>query len=304
MIQEIKDKLKEKNINDTSINKYVRDLILLNNKNDNINDLKFLKNTENIDKYIENDKYKDITKRNYYNSLNVIILLYPKYKKLQEYYYNKFLEYNDKIKANGSMSEEKKNNMINYNELLDILENLKNKVDEFKEKDKLDKKEYNILLQYLILSLYLKISPRRNKDYINMFIPLKKLKLMNDKLNYLFINKSKFIFNNYKTSKIYNEQVIDINNDLMDVIKLYLKYHPLYHNKDNDLIPFLVNYKGLHLKNINSINEVLNKINKNINSTMIRHSYITYQFKDQDEKSKKIAHDMGHSQKMQKEYIV
>jgi len=103
------------------------------------------------------------------------------------------------------MSEEKKNNMINYNELLDILENLKNKVDEFKEKDKLDKKEYNILLQYLILSLYLKISPRRNKDYINMFIPLKKLKLMNDKLNYLFINKSKFIFNNYKTSKIYNE---------------------------------------------------------------------------------------------------
>jgi len=66
----------------------------------------------------------------------------------------------------------------------------------------------------------------------------------------------------------------------MDVIKLYLKYHPLYHNKDNDLIPFLVNYKGLHLKNINSINEVLNKINKNINSTMIRHSYITYQFKD------------------------
>jgi len=82
MIQEIKDKLKEKNINNTSINKYVRDLILLNNKNDNINDLKFLKNTENIDKYIENDKYKDITKRNYYNSLNVIILLYPKYKKL------------------------------------------------------------------------------------------------------------------------------------------------------------------------------------------------------------------------------
>jgi integrase len=82
MIQEIKDKLKNKNINETSINKYVRDLILLNNKNDNINDLKFLKNTENIDKYIENDKYKDITKRNYYNSLNVITLLYTKYKKL------------------------------------------------------------------------------------------------------------------------------------------------------------------------------------------------------------------------------
>jgi len=31
MIEEIKNKLLEKNINDTSINKYIRDLILLNN---------------------------------------------------------------------------------------------------------------------------------------------------------------------------------------------------------------------------------------------------------------------------------
>lgn len=89
----------------------------------------------------------------------------------------------------------------------------------------------------------------------------------------------------------------------MNVIKLYYNHHPLKNNNE-PIIPFLVNYKGNHLKNNNSINEIFMKINKNINSTMIRHSYITHTFKDENEKSKKIAKEMGHSQTMQKEYIV
>lgn len=206
MINEIKEKLKDKKINDTSINKYIRDTILLNG-NKEYNDLKFLKDIKNIDNYIENnDKYKITTKRNYYNSLNVILSLYPKYNKLKEYYYDKFNEYNDKLKLNnGKLSDEKKDKYIEYSELLKILDEYKNKVNELKNKDNLNKNEYNLLLEYLTLSLYLLQSPRRNKDYLNMYIIKSKSKLIDNNKNYLIINKNKFIFNDYKTSKIYNE---------------------------------------------------------------------------------------------------
>ena len=206
MIQEIKDKLKEKNINDTSINKYIRDTILLNGNKDYDN-LNFLKDIKHIDNYIENnEKYKITTKRNYYNSLNVILSLYPKYNKLKEYYYDKFDEYNNKLKLNnGKISDDKKDKYIEYPELLKILDEYKNKVDEIKNKDILNKNEFNLLLEYLTLSLYLLQPPRRNKDYLNMYIIKSKSKLIDNNKNYLIINKSKFIFNDYKTAKIYNQ---------------------------------------------------------------------------------------------------
>lgn len=306
MISDITLKLKEKGLNDTSINKYIRDLILLNN-NKEFKNLNFLKNTDKIYKYIDIDEYKITTKRNYYNSINVILLLYaPKFKKLQNIYYNRFVEYNDIIKnLNGKLSDDKQDKYIDYIEILNIYEDLKKKIIkmDFNNAIKLDKYEYNILLEYLTLSLYILQSPRRNKDYLEMYIIKEKSKLLNNNMNYLLIDNAKFIFNNYKTSKIYNQQIIDVNDELLNIIKLYYKFHPLK-NSDHDIIPFIVSYKGTHLNNNNSINEILSKINKNLNSTMIRHSFITYTFKDNNIKSRNIASDMGHSQYMQNNYII
>jgi hypothetical protein len=82
---------------------------------------------------------------------------------------------------------------------------------------------------------------------------------------------------------------------MINVLNIYLKYHPLYNNSNLDVIPLLVNYKGNHLNNINSINIILSKINPNFNTTMIRHSYLGYEFNDIDEKSKNISYNMCHS---------
>ncbi len=90
---------------------------------------------------------------------------------------------------------------------------------------------------------------------------------------------------------------------MMDIIKIYYKFHPL-RDVDNYIIPFLVSYNGNHLKLNNSINEILRKINKNFNSTMFRHSYISYNFKDSNIKSKLTAENMGHSQILQRQYII
>jgi hypothetical protein len=71
--------------------------------------------------------------------------------------------------------------------------------------EKINKYEYNILLEYLIFSLYILQEPRRNKDYLEMYIVKDKIKLLNNDLNYLLLDNGKFIFNTYKTSKIYNQ---------------------------------------------------------------------------------------------------
>ena len=306
MIKDITLKFKEKGLSDSSINKYIRDLILINNGKD-FKNLNFLKNTDKIYKYIDIDEYKIQTKRNYYNSINSVLLLYaPKFKKLQNIYYNKFVEYNELIKSNGNkLSDDKQDKYIDYTDILKLYEDLKNKIIkmDYNNAEKINKYEYNILLEYLIFSLYILQEPRRNKDYLEMYIIKDKIKLLNNDVNYLLLDNGKFIFNTYKTSKIYNQQIIDINKELLDVIKLYFKFHPLK-DVDNNTIPLIVSYKGLHLNNNNSINEILSKIDKNLNSTMIRHSYITYMFKDNNIKSKNISYAMGHSQQMQNNYII
>ena len=306
MINELITKLKDKNLNDTSINKYIRDLILLN-KNKEFKNINFLKNTDQIYKYIDLGDYQPTTKRNYYNSINCILsLLAPKYKKLQKIYYNKFLEYKEIIlNINNKLSPDKEKKYIDYTDILNIYEEFKNKIQkiDYNNKTVLNKDEYNILLEFLILSLYILQEPRRNKDYLLMYIVKDKKILLPSNYNYLFIDEKKFSFNNYKTSKIYNNQTIDINNEMMDIIKIYYKFHPLK-DVNNYIIPFLVSYKGNHLNLNNSINEILSKINKNFNSTMIRHSYITYIFKDSNIKSKLTAEKMGHSQNLQRQYII
>ena len=66
-------------------------------------------------------------------------------------------------------------------------------------------------------------APRRNIDYSLMKISNN---MSDHKFNYLDIDKKKFIFNNYKTNGTYNSVVIKIEDELMQVISLYLSNHP------------------------------------------------------------------------------
>jgi hypothetical protein len=66
------------------------------------------------------------------------------------------------------------------------------------------------------------------KHMLNMIKDYKKLSndMKDDKFNYLDIHKQQFIFNNYKTQGKYNSVVIKIEDELMQVISLYLSNHP------------------------------------------------------------------------------
>ena len=164
-------------------------------------------------------------------------------------------------------------------------------------KRKIDKATFNKLLNYFILSLYTLINPRRNKDYSLMKIASN---TDNDNYNYLMIDKKnmKFILNKYKTDKKYHSVEIDVPDDLIEVIQLYLKYHPLkaeLKKKDYD-IPFLVDEQGKGLKNSTEITKILNKVfGKQISSSMLRNIFLTDKYGDVMDKLKSDVKHMGTS---------
>lgn len=306
---ELFQKLKDKNLSDKSTNLYVKYLINLNNK-EPFNNLMFLKNTDDILKKLEN--YSDNTKKTILSAITSILSLYNDksvYKKLHKFYFELMMnKANDMKNIDSNIKTEKENkNWIEWEEIITIRERLKNEILEFIDNKIISVAQYNKLLSLLVLSLYTMIPPRRNVDFIEMFFINHNKDTLDSNKNYLdYINK-KFIFNNYKTNKKYGLQSLEIPNNLLEIINLYLKHHPL--NPDKKLLfkkniefRFLVFSDGSPF-NLNSTTRLLNKLfdGKRIGSSMLRHIYLSSKYNIDEMKTD--ADAMGHSLMEQKSYM-
>jgi integrase len=160
--------------------------------------------------------------------------------------------------------------------------------------------EYSKLLNFMVLSLYTLTPPRRNEDYLRMIIAPEG----DDKAkNYLDFSGKQFIFNSFKTSKQYPEQKIPIPDNLMTVIKMYLRFYPKQPVVDGS--PFLVFSDGSPLDKVNVTTRILNKVfGKKIGVSMLRHSYLTDKYKDVNAEKAKDAEAMGHSLSQQTDYVL
>lgn len=304
MDSKIFENLKNKNISQSSLKLYVNNLKRLN-ENQEIKNFNFLKNVENIIDKIKD--YKPNTRRSYIISIVSLLKQEPKLKKLYDSYYKILMDYNNDLKTNNSKSETQKENWINQDEVLEIYNKIKSDTDGINEKKKITEADYDKLQKYLVLSLYTIQPPRRNIDYQYMLIVNKMTDDLDDKYNYLDLDKKEFHFNNYKTKGTYKCQTTEIKPELMDVINLYLKYHPLKTvlKKKNGIVPFLVNFDGEPYNSNNFITRVLNKIfNKRIGVSMLRSIYLTNKFGDKVKELNDTAHDMGTSSNtIQNQYI-
>ncbi len=295
------------NLSENSINLYIRNITKLNG-NGTLKNLNFLKDTENILEKLE--KYKDNTKRTYL--ISIVSCLTPvkdKFKKIHKIYYDKMVSKANEIESEpkGEKSETQKENWVSMDDIRNKREDLKKEIELFKDNKKISESEYEKLLQYLILSLYTLQSPRRNQDYLLMNVVKEyNEKMANDK-NYLDLTNKKFVFLKHKTSAKYPSISIDINDELFQIINIYLKYHPLISGKITKNLdkPFLVTYESKILNNSNQITRILNKIfGKKIGSSMIRHIFVSDKFKDKLEDMKKTALEMGHTiETQQNDYI-
>ena len=302
MLELAKKLREEKKVAESTANAYIRAMYLLNGKQPYKN-LTFLKNTSAIADLVS--KYAESTIKTIYASIVSVLSLFkdkPTYKKVYQHYYDLMMGKIVEAKQNESSDKTQKqtDNWITWDEVQKKVADLREKVAEFKSNKSITSQQYESLLHYLIVSLYTETQPRRNQDYLDMYVAKKQP--TETEHNYVVLTKTKptsFVFNKFKTSKKYGQQTLEVPETLANVISEYLKFHPL---KKNASYKFLVSYDGTPVTAVNAITRVLNKIfGKRVGSSMLRHIFLStkYDIKEME----KDANAMGHSVEEQKKYM-
>jgi len=281
-----------RNITETSKNIYSKNLIRLND-GEPIKNYNFLKKVDTIMKKIEH--LKPNSRRTYLISIVSTLKKIPELQKIYKIYYDKMMELNKDLKINNTKSETQKENWISQEEVLKIYNEYEEKYLPLLSLKKVNVKQWDDILDFVVLSLYVLNQPRRNKDYQLMKV-IKSNKDLDDdykNFNYYLPSEKKFCFFNYKTGHTYHLQEIDVNEKLQNILLLYLKLHP--HKKTKNYF-LLVDYDGQPLEQVNDITRILNHIFKRkIGVSALRGIYLTDKFKPQMEELKQTATNMGTS---------
>lgn len=273
---------------------------------------KFLKTKVNdIVKYL-NDKSNSV-RRNF--AASIMVALSPKQKNSPTDEYRNTYEVYAKMLTEGQANymESKKDNKMNAKESenwMDFTEIVSLRDNIFKKLKKeginmttkeITKSNFDLLQQYLVLSLYTMLPPRRN-EYATMKIIDKKQysQLDNTELknnNYL-VNLSKLnkMFS-YGSDKVKSKiegghNTVNVPKDLNTVLNLWLHF-----NQSDNL---LVTQQGGLGMTKNQLTLLLNRIfkPKMVSTSMLRKIYLTHMFGDEAErntKKQKIADEMNHT---------
>lgn len=308
MLQLAKHLQDARQVTESTTTQYLQTLFKLNGS-EPFKTLAFLKNTEAVQERI--DTYAPSTQGNQYVTIVSILGDYktkPGYKKAFSYYSERMNEaHKEKNEKDGSgvKTEKQSENWVEWKEVQELLGSLQGKCGDLAILKNITPQHFDCSLSYLVLALYTLIQPRRNQDYLDMYVVKKLPKDAPTDKNYLDLQTHKFVFNKFKTSKKYGQQVIDIPDELMGVINMYLRHHPL--RKSNPKLneyKLLVKADGSPMTVVNSITRILNKIfGKNIGSSMLRHIYLTNKYENDTLERQKDSVAMGHSVSQQGEYI-
>jgi hypothetical protein len=183
---------------------------------------------------------------------------------------------------NQTKTEKEAVNWVTVQEIRDVYDHLKEKVDEMIKNKMIHRNTYVDFLLIALLGGVL-CPPRRSLDYSVM-----KVRNYDESIDN-FLKNSTFYFNQYKTAKKYGEQMLKVPKELLPYIKKWLKFHT------NDYLLFSDNDK--HLSS-SQITKHLNRMfGKQVSVDILRHVYTSNFYKDMPElkKMNQLAADMGHS---------
>jgi len=240
------------------------------NGSEPIESIDFLRDVPRVLKHLE--KYKSSTIRTKLISVVACLKTMDEPELLKEY--SEIVKQINDNTDNTTKSENKEKNWMSKNDIMELWNKYNNEVSTFANKRKITEKQQEILLRFMVLSLYTLISPRRNMDYHKMIIVKKITPDLSNEFNYLDLKNKSFSFRNYKTSKVYAEQNENIPEQLWNVIKIYLKHH----SKECD---FFLCIDNKPLPHSNSITLILNSIfGKKIGCSLLRNIFMTNNFKE------------------------
>ena len=289
-MDEIKKKIKEErsNIKDNSLNAYLSNIrrIFKDIFNNEI-DIKKFNQFIKVKKYL--DELNPATRKNIMTSIIVLLKAYNINKntlKKYEKYFEEIVVNFENNYDNQQKSEKEEKNWITKNELKNKIDDLDKNINKMNLK-KLLKPNKDIIQQHLILKLYTDIPPIRN-DYAQMKVYYNK----NVKgENYIDLTTKKIILNNYKTDKTYGEKQIDLNDNIIKLIKRWVNI------TGNEYL--LINIRDENPMTSNGLTKYINKIfkPKKVSTTILRKLYLSekYPVIHNRKDMKKDAYIMGHS---------
>ena len=259
------DKLKEIIINklkhnrphitESSIKTYISNLVSINKKLNGERDYEFYEHYQPILKYIEKEDMSLQTKKTLLSALYILTHI-KEYRDKMIAYCN---EVNSKYKEQR-LNEKQKEHRITFDEVKEKVEEALNNL---KNNPTLD--NYKLYLASVFSSgIY---SPPRRSEFAN--VKIRDYDINTD--NYLL--KKKIIFNQYKTAKKFGSQTYDIPNEVLPILKRFLKVNTsdyLFTKTDNKTPMSNSDY-----------NRLLNKaFGKSISVDALRSIYLSEKYKD------------------------
>ena len=309
MLQLAKKLMDERKIVESTATQYLQTLYKLAG-GVSFNNLAWTKKYDDVQRIT--DTYSESTQGNQYMVLSSALSLFadkPTYKAAYNHWREKMMEARKAAheKPIHEKSEKQAEEWLTWEDICKKKADIKEDIDSFISNKHITPTQFDKVLQFVILSLYTDIAPRRNQDYLDMYVVKKWNKDMDATKNYYDLATHKFIFNKFKTAKTYGQQIIDVPNTpeapLQQSLALFLKIHPMAKSKAKEF-KLLVKADGSNLNTVNSITRVLNKtFGKKIGSSMLRHIYLSSKYGDTTREMEEDAREMGHSTSVQQEYI-
>ena len=289
MEQQIINILKDKrpNLHQKSIKTYVS---LLNTimKNMGYEDLEDLnKNPGKVIEFLK-EKYENI------NGLKTrlsALFVITENKAYHSYMMDNITKYNEEV-SKQEKNQKQKENWLSTEEIQKIYDDLETKTKPLWKRRDLTTKEILKVQDFVILSLFTLIPPRRAMDYIEFKIN----NINTNQDNY--IKGNNLIFNTFKTSKQKGQQTIKIPKQLKNILTKYIKII----SDKSDYLLFNNKYEQLSTPNFTLR---LNKIfgNKKVSVNMLRHIYLSEKHADNLAEMKEDFAKMGSSLQQSNVYI-
>lgn len=283
------------NLKPNSVNQYAAQLRKLLSLFETDN-LSFLDQPKEVTEKIKDLHYT--SRRNVYNS--VIVYLYGVDDPKNEPYIKEYISIRDKLndqyfteQASGKISEKQEKNLVDIKEIENMIDTLNKEVKEIKKKLSFNRSEISTIRSWILLNMLTRI-PTRNDASNMLFISqaeYKKLTLEDKQQHNYLVNKRDglyFVYNDYKTSKIYKENKIDAPKELQKLLKQYIK-----------MMGFKVG-DNIFPMSRNALTQLLIKtsqkyMGKNISTTLIRKSYISSKYGNTKNEMEADAKKMMHS---------
>lgn len=157
----------------------------------------------------------------------------------------------------------------------------------------------------MVVRLFTLFPPRRCMDWQLMRVGYGANS--SKKYNYLDLRRGRFIFNAYKTAKIYGQQVFDVPDNLMVHLRKYVRG-----KKTGDFLfesspgLYYTAFSSVVRNGFRAMTGPLDAAGRSMTANDLRHSYITWWLKQADRtvgQRNALAKKMGHSRGMQDIYL-